>query len=151
VLDRVEQLGMIVDLAHASERTIDDVLAGGDLPLVVSHTGVRATCDSPRNLSDRHIAAIAAKGGLIGIGFFEAAVCGTTSDDIARAMAHAASVGGVDHVALGSDFDGAVATPFDTTGLAQIVQALIDLGVPDADIVKMIGGNAERFLLASLR
>ena len=150
VLERAERLGMIIDLAHASGRVIDDVVANSALPLVVSHTGVRATCEGDRNLSDMQIRAIAAKGGLIGIGFFEVAVCGLDARHVAAAMAHVARTVGVEHVALGSDFDGGVATPFDATGLASVAESLLDLGFPADDTAAMMGGNVQRFMLATL-
>src|SRR5690606_29247407 len=74
---RMEAKRMIIDIAHASTRTIDDILATATRPVVVSHTGVKGTCDNNRNLSDDQLRAIADKGGLVGIGFWDTAVCGT--------------------------------------------------------------------------
>jgi membrane dipeptidase len=147
---RLEARGMLVDLAHASARTIDDVLAMATRPVVVSHTGVRATCDNARNLSDDQLRRIAATGGVVGIGYWDTAVCGTDEGAIARAVAHAAAVAGADHVALGSDFDGAVSVPFDTTGLPLVVDALLAAGLGEEDIAKVMGGNVARLLAASL-
>jgi microsomal dipeptidase-like Zn-dependent dipeptidase len=147
---RLEDRGMLVDLAHASARTIDDVLAMSRRPVVVSHTGVRATCDNARNLSDDQLRGIARTGGIIGIGYWQTAVCGDGAPAIARAVAHAAAVAGADHVGLGSDFDGAVSMPFDTTGLPLLVDALLAAGLPEADIAKVMGGNVIRLLAASL-
>ena len=141
---------MIVDLAHASGPVISDVLAISTQPVVVSHTGVKGTCDNARNLSDEQLRGIAKTGGVIGIGYWETAVCGRDAKAIARAIRYTANVAGVDHVALGSDFDGAVAEPFDTTGLAQITDALIAEGFTDDEIKLIMGGNAIRVLLASL-
>ncbi len=138
--------GMLVDLAHASPKTIDDVLAVATQPVVVSHTGVKGTCDTTRNLSDTHIKAIASGGGLIGIAFFDVATCGKDAAAIARAMVYTVKLAGVDHVALGSDFDGAVETPFDVTGLPLIIDALLAQGMSEEDIAKVIGGNAIEFL-----
>ncbi|HEY8987993.1 MAG TPA: membrane dipeptidase, partial [Candidatus Limnocylindrales bacterium] len=75
VVERLEQRSILVDLAHASAATIDDVLAIATRPVVVSHTGVRGTADNARNLSDDQLRAIAASGGLVGIGFWPTA-CG---------------------------------------------------------------------------
>jgi microsomal dipeptidase-like Zn-dependent dipeptidase len=147
---RLEARGMLVDLAHASARTIDDVLAMATRPVVVSHTGVRATCDNARNLSDDQVRRIAATGGVIGIGYWPTAVCGDDAAAIARAVAHAAAVAGPDHVGLGSDFDGAVSVPFDTTGLAQLVDAFLAAGLREEDVAKVMGGNVVRLLAASL-
>jgi microsomal dipeptidase-like Zn-dependent dipeptidase len=141
---------MLVDLAHASARTIDDVLAMATRPVVVSHTGVRATCDNARNLSDDQLRRIAATGGVIGIGYWDTAVCGQDAAAITRAIAHAASVVGPEHVALGSDFDGAVSVPFDTTGLAVLVDALLAAGLREEAIAQIMGGNVVRLLGQSL-
>jgi microsomal dipeptidase-like Zn-dependent dipeptidase len=145
-LAAVEAKGMIVDLAHASSRTVDDVLALATRPVVVSHTGVRATCDKPRNLSDDQVRRIAAAGGLIGIGYWPVAVCGDDPPAIARAIAHVARLVGVDHVALGSDFDGAVAAPFDAARLAELTDALLGVGLDDSQVRKVMGENALAFL-----
>ena len=147
---RMEAKRMIVDLAHASAKTIEDVLAIATRPVVVSHTGVKATCDNTRNLSDEQIRAIARTGGVIGIGYWDTAVCGQDAAAIARAIRHTASLVGVQHVALGSDYDGAIPAPFDTTGVVQITDALLAEGFSEADIEKIMGGNVIRFLLANL-
>jgi microsomal dipeptidase-like Zn-dependent dipeptidase len=147
---RLEAHGMLVDLAHASAATVDDVLAMATRPLVVSHTGVRATCDNARNLSDDQLRRVAATGGVIGIGYWDTAVCGDDAAAIARAIVHAVSVAGADHVGLGSDFDGAVSLPFDTTGLPLLVDALVAAGLREEDIAKVMGGNVVRLLAASL-
>ena len=119
-------------------------------PVIVSHTGVKGTCNNNRNLSDEQIKGIAKTGGLIGIGYWETAVCGRDAKAIARAIRYTANVAGVEHVGLGSDFDGAVAEPFDTTGLVQITDALIAEGF-SADETRMImGGNVLRVLSLSL-
>ncbi|HTT65240.1 MAG TPA: membrane dipeptidase [Bryobacteraceae bacterium] len=146
----MEARHMLVDLAHAAPRTIDDVLAMATRPVIVSHTGVKATCDNSRNLSDAQLRGIAHTGGAIGIAYFDVAVCGSDAAAIARAIRHATDTVGVDAVALGSDFDGAVAAPFDTTGLGLLIDALYRVGYTDGDIAKIMGGNALRVLQAAL-
>lgn len=150
VLHRLEEKHMLVDLAHASPRLIDDVLALATRPVLVSHTGVQATCPGPRNLSDAHLKGIAATGGVIGIAYFDAAVCGLDTAAIVRAIRHVASVAGVKHVALGSDFDGAIKTVFDTTGLVLITQGLLEAGFSEAEVADIMGGNVRRLLAQSL-
>ena len=150
MIRRMESKRMIVDVAHASAKTIDDVLAIATRPVFVSHSGVRGTCDNQRNLSDDQLKGIARTGGVIGIGYWDTAVCGTDAQAIAKAIRYAASLVGVDHVGLGSDFDGAVKTPFDTTGLVQITDALIAEGFTDEEIGKIMGRNVLRLLIQNL-
>jgi membrane dipeptidase len=147
---RMEAKQMIIDLAHASPLTIDDVLGMATRPVVVSHTGVRGTCDNQRNLSDAQLAAISGNGGVIGIGVWDTAVCGADARAIAKAIEHAVHVAGLEHVALGSDFDGAITAPFDATGFPQITQALLDLGMDETKIEGVMGGNVRRLLRALL-
>lgn len=146
----MESRKILVDLAHASAKTIDDVTAMATRPVVVSHTGVRGTCDNQRNLSDDQLRRIAKTGGVIGIGYWDVATCGKDAAAIARAIRYTVEVAGVDHVALGSDFDGAVVEPFDVTGLALITQALMEQGFSDAEIAKLMGGNVFRLLRENL-
>src|SRR5581483_6032277 len=150
VIRRMEAKKMLVDLAHASPRTIDDVLGMATRPVVVSHSGVKGTCDNTRNLSDEHLKGIARTGGIIGIGYWEAATCGRDARAIARAIRHAVNVAGIEHVGLGSDFDGAVVEPFDTTGLVQITDALLVEGFSEQEIALIMGGNALRLLKENL-
>lgn len=147
---RMQQLGIMIDLAHASSAVIDDVLAMTTKPVVVSHGGVKGTCDNNRNLSDDQIKGIAATGGLIAIGYWDLAVCGKDAAAIARAMKYTADLVGARHVALGSDFDGSVKTPFDTSGLALITEALVDEGFNKQEIALMAGLNVVRVLRSTL-
>jgi len=150
VLRRAEQLGMLVDVAHASAALVDDVLALATRPVLSSHGGVRGTCDNRRNLSDAQVRAIAASGGVIGIGFWPRAICGDDVAAIVRALRYAVDLVGVDHVALGSDFDGAVQVPFDVSGLPLLTGALLEAGFTAAEIEKLMGGNVLRVLQAVL-
>ncbi len=150
VVARIDSLGGIVDLAHASEATIDDVLAVATVPVLVSHTGVDGTCPGERNLSDSQLQRIAARGGVIGIGYWRGATCGDDAAAIARAMRHTADVAGIDAVALGSDFDGAVRTPFDASGLVYLTDALMQEGFDTLAIARIMGLNVRDFLLRSL-
>ncbi|HEV8546217.1 MAG TPA: membrane dipeptidase [Candidatus Limnocylindrales bacterium] len=150
LVGRLEAAPVLVDLAHASAATIDDVLAIAVRPVVVSHTGVRGTADNARNLSDDQLRGVAATGGLVGIGFWPTATGGNDAASIGRAMVHAVGVIGADHVALGSDFDGAVPVPFDVTGLVLLTEALIAEGLADEDIMEIMGGNAVHLLTRCL-
>ncbi len=150
LIRRMESKHMILDLAHASPKAFDDAVALATRPVVVSHAGVAGTCANARNLSDDQLRAVATSGGIVGIGYWEIATCGTDAGAIARAIRHAVRVMGIDHVGLGSDFDGAVAEPFDTTGLVQVTDALIAAGFSDAEIAAVMGGNVIRLLQATL-
>jgi len=147
---RAQQRGIVLDLAHASPATIRDVTALATAPLVVSHTGVQATCPGPRNLSDADVRAVARTGGVVGIGYWDGAVCGRAPADIARAMVYVRDLVGAQHVGLGSDFDGGVTTAFDTRYLAVIVDALLAQGMSEDEIRGVMGGNALRVFRAVL-
>ena len=146
----LEARSIAIDLAHASAATIDDVLALATRPVVVSHSGVRGTADNARNLSDDQLRGIAATGGLIGIGFWPTASGGDHAASIAASIRHAVGVVGADHVGLGSDWDGAVPTPFDAAGLADLTAALLEAGLDEDAIAAVMGGSALRFLERSL-
>lgn len=143
---RMQARGVLVDLAHASPKLIEDVLAMTTRPVVVSHTGVRGTCDNVRNLTDEHVIGIAETGGVIGVGFWDTAVCGTDAAAIVRTMRYVADLVGVDHVALGSDFDGTVTTPFDAAGLIRLTQGLLEAGFSETEIRQIMGGNVLRVM-----
>jgi membrane dipeptidase len=150
LITELERRRMVVDIAHASEATIDDVLAIATRPVVASHTGVRAVADNQRNLSDAQLRGIAATGGIVGIGFWPTACGGDDAAAIARSIAHAVSVVGADHVGLGSDFDGAVPVPFDASGMGLLTAALLDEGLDEAAIRAVMGGSALRLLRQAL-
>jgi len=150
MIRRMQARHMIVDLAHASSKVFEDVLSIATLPVVVSHTGVKGTCDNARNITDEQIRGIAGTGGVIGIGYWENAVCGKDTKAIARAIRHTAEVGGVEHVALGSDYDGRVTVPFDTSGVGKVTEALIDAGFSDQEIRSIMGANVLRVLAETL-
>lgn len=147
---RMEAMGMVVDVAHSSESVIDGILAIATKPVVSSHTGVKGTCNNPRNLSDQHLRGIASTGGLISIAYFEQAVCGVDPKAIAAAARHAVSVAGIDHVGLGSDFDGAVTTAFDTSNVAVVLDGLLEAGFSEEEVGKIAGLNAIRVLRDTL-
>lgn len=145
-VDRMLALGIMIDVSHSSEAVVRDVLARSDRPVLVSHTGFKGHCDRKRNLSDATLRAIAAEGGLIGVGFWDEAVCGESIDAIVGALRYGIDLVGVDHVALGSDWDGSVATPIDAAGLPRLTQALREAAFSDAEIRAVMGGNLLRYL-----
>jgi len=147
---KMEQLGMVVDIAHCSHACVADILAMARRPVVSSHGGVQATCQVNRNLTDDEIRGVAKTGGVVGIGYWDGAVCGTSPRDTAKAMKHVRDLVGIEHVALGSDYDGAVTVRFDTSQLVQVTQALMDEGFSADEIRAVMGGNALRVLREDL-
>lgn len=147
---RMEQIGMIVDIAHSSHATVAEVLKIAKRPVVSSHGGVQAVCKVNRNLTDAEIRGVAKTGGVVGIGYWDAAICGTEPEKVAAAIAHVRDLVGIDHVGLGSDFDGAVTTGFDTAQLVYVTQALVDRGFTPEEIGKVMGGNVLRVLRAGM-
>ncbi|MGG9998514.1 dipeptidase [Pseudovibrio ascidiaceicola] len=150
VVRLMEKKEMIVDVAHSSPAVVEDVLAMATRPIVVSHTGVKGICDTPRNLTDDQVRAISAKGGLIGIGFWDAAACDISPKGVAASIDYAVSIAGINHVALGSDFDGSVTTAFDTSEYAVLTQELLKRGFTEKQIAAVMGENIIRFLLENL-
>ena len=150
VVAHMERIGMVVDVAHASHATVAEILKIATRPVVSSHGGVQATCKVNRNLTDDEVRGIARTGGVVGIGYWDAAICSTRPEDAAKAIAHVRDLVGIDHVGLGSDFDGAVTTGFDAGQVAAVTQALLDRGFSDDDIRKVMGGNVIRVLTAGM-
>lgn len=142
----MEAKGIIVDIAHSSHKAVAEILAMARRPVVSSHGGVQAVCGVNRNLSDTEIRGVAATGGIIGIGYWDGAICSTDPKMIAKSIRHVRDLVGIEHVALGSDFDGAVTTRFDTSQIVQVTQALMDIGFTEADIRAVMGGNTLRIL-----
>lgn len=198
VVRELNRLGMIVDISHVSDKTFADALAITKAPVIASHSSCRAICDSPRNMTDDMMRALAKNGGVMQINFHytflsqearsanlalgkDVAVqdkaietkcgdneaCGqqegerqarelmmsgklpkVTWEKIIEHIDHAVKVAGVDHVGLGSDFDGAT-MPFgmeDVSKLPQITEALLRKGYSEKDIEKILGGNTLRVM-----
>jgi microsomal dipeptidase-like Zn-dependent dipeptidase len=150
IVARMEDIGMIVDLAHCSHQCVADVLAMARRPVVSSHGGVWATCHTNRNLTDEELKGVARTGGVVGIGYWDGAVCSTDPRATARAIKYVRDLVGIQYVALGSDFDGATTTRFDTSGLVQITQALLDEKFTPDEIRAVMGGNALRVIRAGI-
>jgi len=146
VMGQMEAQGIIVDIAHASHAAVADILKIARRPVVSSHGGVQAVCNINRNLTDDEIRGVAATGGVIGLGYWEGAMCNTDPKTFARAARHVRDLVGIEYIALGGDFDGAVTTRFDAGGLVHITQALIDAGFSESEIAAVMGGNAVRVI-----
>lgn len=150
VIKKMQQKKIIVDVAHSSPKMLDDIFEITTQAVVSSHTGVKGTCETVRNLSDKHLKKIAESGGLIGIAMFEPATCAKTPESTAKAIAYCIDLVGADYVALGSDFDGAIEIHADVTGLVLYVEEMLKLSISEEDIRKVMGENVRRFLLENL-
>ena len=146
-VQRIHDREIILDVAHSSPAVVRDVLAISKRPLVVSHTGVYGNCASARNFPDQLMQEIAAAGGLIAIGYWKAAVCDISPTGVAAAITTAVNLVGEDHVALGSDYDGGTRVAFDAGELAVLTQALLEAGLSEPAIRKVMGENSVQFLL----
>ena len=149
-IDEMQRLDIIIDVSHSSENVVKDVLSFSNQPLVISHTGFNGYCKSPRNISDSLMIEIAEKGGLIGVGFWDAAVCDNTPKSVAEAIIYGIGLIGAEHVALGSDFDGTITPGFDTSELVAITHELLELGLGKEEIRKVMGENMLSFLQDNL-
>jgi membrane dipeptidase len=155
LVKRCNQLGVLIDLSHLNERGFWDVAELSAAPLVATHSGVHALCPSPRNLTDRQLDAIGETGGVVGVNFHIGFLrtdgrtdLETSVSEIARHAAYIADRIGIDHVALGSDFDGAT-MPHDlkdVAGLPVLVQALRHHGFDDTSLRKIAHENWLRVL-----
>ncbi len=152
VVRQIEERGLILDLAHSSPRVAREVLEMTDMPIVVSHTGIHSHCAVKRNFTDDIMQAVAEKGGVIGIGYWADVACGDIAPSgIAKMIRAGIEAVGEDHISLGSDFDGSVETAFDTSELPALTHALLESGVGEAQIRKVMGENMVRVLRARLK
>ena len=151
VLREMNRLGIMVDLSHAAEKSFYDALALSTTPIVCSHSSCRALCDHPRNLTDEQMRALAAKGGVMQItvyaGFLRKEGEATILDVMAH-LEHAIKVMGIDHVGLGTDFDGdgGVRGLADSSELINFTRQLLARNYSDRDIQKIWGGNFLRVM-----
>lgn len=144
-IKRFDELEMIVDLAHVSEVAAYEILELSPRAPVVSHTGFKGHCDTARNFTDDLMKAIAAKGGLIAVGFWQEAICTPTPQGIASAIDYGIKLVGEDHVVIGSDWDGSTES-ITAPDFPLITQALQDLGYDESTIRKVMGENSVQFL-----
>jgi len=146
------RLGMILDVSHLSDAGFWDVIDLFEGPIIASHSSCRALCATPRNLSDDQIRALADRGGVIGINFSPSFVKKggrATVEDVAAHVLHVVEVAGIDHVGYGSDFDGISSTPEgleDVTKLPCLTAKLLEAGLNEKEIRKIIGGNFLRII-----
>ena len=153
VIHEMNRLGLMVDLSHASERSFYDALEISKTPIVCSHSNTKALCDVPRNITDDQMRALAAKGGVCQItiynGFLrtDGKAC---IDDAIRHLCHAVDIMGIDHVGLGTDFDGDGGVPglANASELINFTKALLRHKFSEEDMAKIWGGNWLRVMQA---
>jgi len=147
---KMQDKGIMIDVSHSSEKVVKEVLSLSKKPLIVSHTGLSGHCESKRNISDELMIRIARAGGLIGIGYWDAAVCDASAASIVQAIRYGIDLLGVDHIALGSDYDGAIKVPFDTSELVVLTEEMMKTDFTETEIRKVMGENMMRFLAENL-
>ena len=152
VVAEVASRNLVLDVAHSSPQVVRDVLEMTDIPIIVSHTGIYGFCPAKRNLSDELMQKIAATGGVIALGYWGEVTCDDfTPDGIARMIKVAIDTVGEDHVSLGSDFDGSIETKIDASELPALTHALLEAGISEVQIRKVMGENMVRVLRERLQ
>lgn len=153
VVKEMNKLGMIIDVSHLAEKGFWDVLNTTNHPIIASHSCCKSICNHPRNLSDQQLKALAENDGLIGINFYPPFLNevpqGVNIDDIVKHIIHAAEIMGVEHVGIGSDFDGIGQVPQgleDVTKLPGLIEKLEQAGFSSQEIANIMGNNYLRIL-----
>ena len=152
VVKEMNKVGMMIDVSHVSEGTFWDVIKLSKDPIFASHSSVRALCDHDRNLTDEQLRALAKNGGVIQIciygGYLNKDAKTASVDDVVRHIDHAVKVAGIDHVGIGSDFDGGggVLGCKGDNDMINITVKLIEKGYSEEDIRKIWGGNFFRVM-----
>jgi len=152
VIQTMDSLGMIIDVSHVGVQTIKDILSVTKNPIIASHSGARALRNHYRNLTDEQILSIANGGGVIGVVFYPAFLSSTNSatlDTVVRHIDYIRNLVGIDHIALGSDYDGMSPAPFgleDVSHLPALTLRLLQKGYSREDVRKVLGGNFLRLV-----
>lgn len=152
VAERMQELGMLIDVSHLSDGGFWDIARHCRKPFVASHSNARALCDHPRNLSDEMIKAIADAGGVAGVNFYPYFVTKygvATAEDIAGHVCHMMDIGGEDVVSVGTDFDGYDEGELDMEHMGEMgrfYNALEKRGLTQRQIDKICHGNALRVI-----
>ena len=151
VIDRLNRLGIMIDVSHVNKKSLQEVLDYTDATVIATHSGAYAVNNHNRNLSDEHIKEIARRGGVIGAVFYPSFLNNTDHATVADVIKHINYIrhltGSVDHIALGSDFDGIDFTPDGLENVSKfpnLTKALFEEGYNAEEITKILGGNALR-------
>lgn len=148
LVEEMNGLGMLVDVSHVSEAGFWDVMDVARKPVIASHSNCKALCDHPRNLSNEQIRALAKNGGTMGVTFVPRFVDSTrpTLPRLLDHVDHAVQLAGVEHVGIGSDFDGGGTLLDDATSFPRITEGLLARGFSAVDVRKILGENHLRVL-----
>ena len=151
VIQEMNHLGILVDLSHAHEKSFYDALELSQTPIVCSHSSCRALCDHPRNLTDDQMRALAAKGGVMQVTLYNGFLVNdgqATIEDAMRHLEHAIDIMGIDHVGLGTDFDGdgGIIGLASSSELTNFTRQLLKRQFSEQDIQKIWGGNFLRVM-----
>ncbi len=151
VISEMNRLGIMVDLSHAGEKSFYDALQLSRTPIVCSHSSCRALCDHPRNLTDDQMRALAQQGGIMQVTLYSGFLVSdgeATIEDAMRHVDHAIRVMGIDHVGLGTDFDGdgGIRGLASSAELLNYTRELLKRNYSEADIQKLWGGNFLRIM-----
>lgn len=151
VVKEMNRVGLMVDLSHAAESSFWDALATSETPIVCSHSSCRSLCDHPRNLTDQQMRALAEKGGVMQVTIYNGFLVKegqATIKDVVRHINHAVEVMGIDHVGIGTDFDGDGGVPgvASASELPNLTKELLREGYSAADLRKLWGENFLRVM-----
>ena len=151
VISEMNRLGIMVDLSHAGEKSFYDALKISKTPIVCSHSSCRSLCDHPRNLTDDQMRALAQQGGVMQVTLYNGFLVKdgeATLDDAMRHIDHAIEVMGIDHVGLGTDFDGdgGIRGLASSSELMNYTRELLKRHYSETDIQKLWGGNFLRIM-----
>ena len=151
VVKEMNRVGMMIDLSHASETTFFDVIKYSSKPVVCSHSSCKALCNHPRNVTDEQMRAIASVGGVVQITMYNGFLVedgNAMLDDFMRHLQHAIEVAGIEHVGIGTDFDGdgGIIGCADASQLRNITREMLRRGFTKDDIAAVWGGNWMRVM-----
>ncbi len=152
VLRRMAKLGMILDVSHMSDQSFWDAMQVYDRPVCATHSGSRAICSHPRNLTDAQFGELAKRGGVCGINFYPPFLGGKRPDinQIIAHIEHFMSLGGENHIGIGADFDGVDCLPCEITDsgyVYRLFDALLSLNYKESTINKIAFYNFYKFFL----
>jgi len=153
VIEEMCRIGMAIDVSHASDAAIDDILNLATRPIFASHSNARAVYDTKRALCDEHIRQIAKQGGVVGINFYGKQLAKTPAvciADIVRHIEHVVKIGGIDCCAIGSDFDGMTEYPVDlknSSDFPALWKALLQTGFSEKDVRKIAYENLANYIV----